>query len=88
MDAIIILIVFVVCLALPFYLAKLMYWFWFWVSLAITLGIIEYIAHKQGDTLTKRFRAWADDHPRVKYFILAGMIAFWAYLLGHLFLGW
>ena len=87
MDAIILLSVFVICLALPFALAGLWLWFWFWVAMAATLGIFEGIAYwKTGKTLSKLFWNWKDKNPKKKWFLFAGMVAFWTYLLLHLYL--
>jgi len=87
MDAIIILVVFGLGVLLPFYLFKLWWWFWFWVTIATALAIFELVCFlKTGKTISQRFWAWRKNHPLGKWIVLAGLIAFWTYLILHLFL--
>lgn len=85
MDALKLIAVFILFLALPFYLAHLMWWFWFWVGLAVLLGIFEAAsAIKNKRTLSQLFWKWKDENPKAKWFVVGGMALFWAYLLAHL----
>jgi hypothetical protein len=89
MDAIV-LILALLALAVPFVLAKLWWWFWFWIVLAGVLAIFEGLAFFiTGKTISQQFWAWRKD-PNTpawkKWLIFGGMIAFWIYLLCHLFL--
>ena len=88
MDAVI-LILALLALTIPFAIAGLWWWFWLWVAIAGVLGITELLAALiTGKTISQRFWAWRKD-PNTpnwqKWLILGGMIAFWAYLLIHLF---
>jgi len=90
MDAVIVLIVFLVCLGIPFAIGGLWWWFGFWWVIGGALALTEYIAKViTGNTISKQFWIWKETaSPVKKYSILAGMVAFWGYLLGHLFLHW
>lgn len=86
MDAVIIIVVYGLCLLLPFWLMGLMWWFWFWAGLAVLLGVFEYIAHKKtGQTLTRKFKVWRKTNPEKQWWIFGGMVLFWTYLIYHLF---
>lgn len=87
MDAVILMVVFVVCLALPFALAKLWLWFYFWLALAVTLAIFELVSYlTTKKTLSQAFWKYRKEHPKAKWWLFAGMSVFWLYLLVHLFL--
>ena len=90
MDAVIVLCVFLICLGVPFAFAGLWWWFVFWWIIGGALALTELIAKKvTGNTISKQFWIWrATASPSKKYSILIGMILFWGYLLGHLFLNW
>lgn len=86
MDAVV-LVIALLMLAVPFVLAKLWWWVAFWGALAIVLIIFE-IAAKiiTGKTISQQFWAWRETAPKwLKWLIGGGMIAFWAYLIWHLF---
>jgi hypothetical protein len=92
MDAIIILAVFLLCLGVPFALAGLWWWFIFWWFVGGLLGGYELVSKiKTGKTISQRFWDWRKD-PKTpawkKWLIGVGMVGFWGYLLGHLYLGW
>jgi phosphatidylglycerophosphate synthase len=89
MDAIL-LILALLAVSVPFVIAGLWWWFWFWIILAAVLAIIELVAKLvTGKTISQQFWAWRKDPATSvwkKWLILGGMIAFWVYLLSHLFL--
>jgi hypothetical protein len=61
--------------------------FWFWIGMAIILAIFEGISYlKTGRTLSQLFWKWKDENPKNKWWLLAGMIIFWTYLMLHLYL--
>jgi hypothetical protein len=88
MDAVV-LILALLAVAVPFALAKLWWWVIFWGSLAIVLAIFELVAFLvTGKTMSQQFWAWVRSSatPKwLKWFVFCGMLAFWAYLLFHLF---
>ena len=89
MDAIL-LILALLAVSVPFVIAKLWWWFWFWIALSGVLSIFELVAFlKTGKTISQQFWAWKKD-PNTpkwqKWLIFGGMVAFWIYLLAHLFL--
>jgi len=89
MDAIL-LILALLALAVPFIIAKLWWWMWFWFVLAAVLAIVEGVAFLvTGKTISQQFWAWRKN-PNTpawqKWAIFGGMVAFWIYLLCHLFL--
>lgn len=88
MDAVIIIVVFVLCLGVPFALAKLWWWFFFWVAIGTILGITEAVSYfVTGKTISQKFWKWRETAPKwKKWLIFGGMVVFWCYLLGHLFL--
>ena len=92
MDAVIVLAVFLICLGIPFYVAGLFWWFVFWWIIGGTLAATELIAKiKTGNTISKMFWIWRDKPETSlgkKISIFIGMVLFWVYLLGHLFLNW
>ena len=88
MDAVV-LILALLALSVPFVLAKLWWWFWFWIALAVVLAVFELVAFiVTGKTISQQFWAWKNIETNrwKKWFIFWGMIAFWIYLLCHLFL--
>lgn len=89
MDAIV-LILALLALAVPFIIAKLWWWVAFWVMLSACLGVFELISFlRTGKTISQQFWAWRKDPNTpawLKWSVFGGMIAFWAYLLCHLFL--
>ena len=88
MDAVLLLVVYGVCLILPFCLAKLWFWVIFWGILGILLAIMELVCFLMTKkTLSQNFWAWVKQPGRMRWWLLAGMAAFWLFLLGHLFIG-
>ena len=88
MDAIL-LILALLALSVPFIIAKLWWWVGFWICLSIVLAIFELIAYLvTGKTISQMFWYWRKNiaKPWQKWLIFGGMIAFWAYLLCHLFI--
>ena len=88
MDAIL-LILALLSLAVPFVLVKLWWWVGFWIILALVLAIVELAAKIiTGKTISQQFWAWRknESKPWQRWLILGGMIAFWIYLLTHLFI--
>jgi len=91
MDALLLIVAFGVLLLIPFALAKLWFWFFFWCGIAILLSIGEAVSFfTTGRTMSQKFWAWRRDQTVPmwkKLLILGGMLVFWLFLLGHLFLG-
>ena len=89
MDAIL-LILALLALAVPFAIAKLWWWVGFWLILAGVLGIVEGVsALVTGKTISQQFWAWRRNPATPKWqkwAIFVGMIAFWIFLLCHLFM--
>jgi hypothetical protein len=88
MDAIL-LILALLSVSVPFLIAKLYWWFWFWIILSGVLALFElaaFIVTKK--TISQQFWAWRKNEakPWQKWLIFGGMVAFWVYLLSHLFL--
>ena len=90
MDAVKIIIVFLIALGIPFALAGLWWWLVFWVCVGSLLGIYELISKLvTGKTISQKFWVWKETAPAwKKWSIGVGMVIFWAYLLCHLYLGW
>ena len=91
MDGVIVVAVFLICLGIPFGLAGLWWWFIFWWIIGGTLAVTELIAKlTTGKTISQMFWIWRKN-PTIpawkKWLIFGGMVAFWSYLLLHLFLG-
>jgi len=88
MDAIL-LILALLAVSVPFIIAGLWWWFWFWIALSIVLAIFELSAFLvTGRTISQQFWNWRKNvaKPWQKWLIFGGMVAFWIYLLTHLFL--
>lgn len=89
MDAVI-LIIALLSVSVPFYIAKLMWWFWFWIGISGVLAIFELTSFLvTGRTISQQFWKWRKDPATPawqKWAIFGGMIIFWGYLLCHLFL--
>lgn len=77
-------------LIIPFIIAQLWWWVAFWLFIALFLGCTEFASLlKDEQTISKKFWIWKETAPKwQKFLIFGGMIGFWTYLVGHLFLGW
>lgn len=88
MDAVL-LILALLSISIPFIIAKLWWWVGFWITLSIVLAIVELAAKIiTGKTISQQFWKWRKEEAKwwQKWLILGGMVAFWIYLLCHLFL--
>jgi len=89
MDAVL-LILAILALCVPFALAKLWWWVYFWAGLSALLGILELTSFLvTGKTISQQFWKWRKDPATPKWqkwLIFGGMIAFWVYVICHLFL--
>ena len=91
MDAIVLIVIFAIFIV-PWIIAKLWWWVGFWCVIAAVLAITELVSFLvTKKTISQRFWAWRKN-PNTpawqKWLILGGMLAFWGYLICHLFLGW
>lgn len=87
MDAIKIIGIYGIFVALPFYLVGLMWWFWFWVVLGLVVALAELLVKLvKGKTLSQRFWAWAKQNPWREIYVLASLTVFYVYLLLHLWI--
>ena len=92
MDAVKLVIVFLLFLGVPFAIVGLWWWFWFWVGLSIYLALYELISKlKTGRTISQRFWDWknkAEIEQWQLWMVGVGLVCFWSYLLLHLYKGW
>jgi len=90
MDAVKLVIVFLLFLGVPFGIAKMWWWLGFWVGLAIYLALYELVCKLvTGHTISKRF--WLRKITLPKWLLWAigtGLVCFWSYFICHLYLGW
>lgn len=87
MDAVIILVIFIVTLIGPFTLLGLKYWAYFWITVALALAVWEWVVYvRKGKTLSQRFWTWKRSHKKESWYVLAALLAFWLALLGHLYI--
>jgi len=88
MDAVILILALLV-VSIPFVIANLWWWFYFWLTLSGVLAIFELTAKiVTGGTISQQFWTWRKNiaKPWQKWLLFGGMVAFWVYLLTHLFL--
>lgn len=78
---------FLLLLVVPFYVAGLKLWAIFWFTVGLVLGVYELIskARTGGKTLSQVFWRWRKDNPKKSWWLLAGLLAFWAVLIVHLY---
>ncbi len=89
MDAIKLIVLFVLGLALPAALFGNWPWFLVWTSIALVVvlaELINYLIYKK--TISKEFWLWKEEHPKVKWIALGGYVLFFGYLALHLWLHW
>ena len=89
MDAVL-LILELMAVSVPYMLAGLWWWVGFWLLLSAVLAIVEIAAKViTGRTISQQFWDWRRNPATPawkKWTILGGMIAFWIYLLAHLYI--
>ena len=91
MDAVKLIGLFILCLAVPFALAGMWIWFWIWTSIAFLIGVWEaygVFISKSKKTVSRQFWEFIEKHKTAKWVLLAGYIGFFGYLAGHLWFKW